>query len=326
MKKITFLLLTLSLLLGACQAAPATDVDNADQADAMSDPVTLKIAVLPIMDALPMFVAEADGLFAAHGVNVEFIPVASAPERVQILQAGQADGTVNEILAVMFFNKEEVQMQAVRFAHMATAEHAHFAIMAAGNSGITDVAGLKGVEIGVSPATIIEYLTYRLLEAEGFSEDEIVTLAVPKIPDRLALLGSGELKAGVLPDPLGPLSEQSGAITILDDRNAPQYGASVISFRKAVIDENPEAVRAFLAAIEEAVTKINSDPSQYTGLLAEKQLVPPPLLESYQIPNFPTAGVTSEASWNDALEWAQSQGLLEGDVSYSDSVNANFLP
>ena len=217
-------------------------------------------------------------------------------------------------------------MQAVRFAHKATSDHAHFYILAAGNSEITDAAGLKGVAIGVSQGTIIEYLTYRLLEAEGFSEDEIVTLAVPRIPDRLALLASGELKAGVLPDPLGPLAEQSGSVTVLDDRNAPNFGASVISFRKAVIDENPEAIKAFLAAIEEAIEMINSDPTQYAGLLAEKQLVPPPLMESYQIPNFPTAGVPSEADWNDALKWAQSQGLLDVDIAYSDSVNAIFLP
>lgn len=347
MKRITLFgiatLLSLSLILGACSPAstpapveeadvevPAAEaeeaVEEADPADAMSEPVTLKIAVLPIMDALPMFVAEADGLFQENGVNVEFIPVASAPERVQIMQAGQADGTVNEILSVMFFNKESVQMQAVRFAHKATADHAHFSILASAASGITEPADLAGVEIGVSQGTIIEYLTYRLLEAEGLSADEIITLAVPKIPDRLALLGSGEMDAGVLPDPAGPVAELSGAVNVLDDRNAPDYGASVISFRKEVIDAHPEAVKAFLAAIEEAVERINSDPTQYSALLAEKQLVPPPLMESYQIPTFPTAGVTSEESWNDALEWAQSQGLLDVDVSYSDSVNASLLP
>lgn len=311
------LVLSLSLILAAC--APA-------ETPVAEEGATLKFAILPIMDALPMYVAEAEGLFEAHGVNVEFIPVASAPERVQIMQAGQADGTVNEILSVMFFNKESVQMQAVRFAHMATPDYAHFSILAAGNSGITDVNGLKGVPIGVSQGTIIEYLTYRLLESEGFAADEIVMLAVPKIPDRLALLGSGEMKAGVLPDPLGPLAQQSGAVNILDDRNTPTYGASVISFRKAFIDENPKSVKAFLAAIEEAVAKINSDPAQYTGLLAEKQLVPPPLLASYQIPTFPIAGVPSEADWNDALEWAQSQGLLDVHVAYSTSVNADLLP
>ncbi len=332
MKRIIILeiaiVLSLSLILGACSPATPTETpaEEQEQLQIETEPVTLKIAVLPIMDALPMFVAQSEGFFAAHGVNVEFIPVSSAPDRVQLMQAGQADGTVNEILSVMFSNKESVQMQAVRFAHMATAEHAHFYILVAGNSEISDVNGLKGVEIGVSKGTIIEYLTYRLLEAEGFTADEIVTLAVPRIPDRLALLGSGEIEAGVLPDPLGPLAEQSGAVTVLDDRHAPSYGASVISFRKAVIDENPLAVKAFLAAIEDAVEKINADPAQYAELLAEKKLVPPPLLENYQIPTFPTAGVPSEANWNDALDWLQTQGLLEADVAYSDSVNSDLLP
>ena len=76
----------------------------------------MKIAVLPIIDTLPMYVAQQEGLFAKHGVNVEFVPVASAPERDQILAAGQADGTINETLAVMLFNKESAQMQVVRYA------------------------------------------------------------------------------------------------------------------------------------------------------------------------------------------------------------------
>ena len=61
---------------------------------------TLKIAVLPIIDTLPMYVAQQQGLFAKHGVNVEFVPVASAPERDQLIAAAGADGTINETLAV----------------------------------------------------------------------------------------------------------------------------------------------------------------------------------------------------------------------------------
>ena len=76
----------------------------------------LRIAVLPVIDTLPMYVAQQENLFARHGVSVEFIPVASAPERDQLLAAAGADGTVNETLAVMLFNKESVQMQVVRYA------------------------------------------------------------------------------------------------------------------------------------------------------------------------------------------------------------------
>jgi NitT/TauT family transport system substrate-binding protein len=288
--------------------------------------MTLKIAVLPIIDTLPMYVAQQEGLFAKHGVNVEFIPVASAPERDQILAAGQADGTINETLAVMLFNKESVQMQVVRYALRPTEGHGHFFIIASGQSGITNVNGLKDVEIGVSQGTVIEYVTERLLQAEGFTADEIKTVAVPKIPDRMALLASGELKAGVMPDPLASLVVAQGGVIVADDSSHPEYGFSIISFRKAVIDENPQAVKAFLVAIEEATVLVNADPTKYKNVLSEQNLVPAPLLDAYQPPIFPIAGVPTETEWQDALNWLQDKGMLDVDVSYADSVNATLLP
>ena len=109
--------------------------------------------------------------------------------------------------------------------------------------------GAAGVGVGISEGTVIEYLTDRLLEAEGFSADEIQGVAVPKIPDRMALLGTGELSAAMLPEPLSSLAELQGARVILDDTRHPEYSFSVISFRKAVIDENPQAISGFLAAL-----------------------------------------------------------------------------
>jgi NitT/TauT family transport system substrate-binding protein len=209
---------------------------------------------------------------------------------------------------------------------MASESAGHFFILASGQSGISDVSGLKGVEIGISQGTIIEYVTDRLLEAQGFTSADIKYLAVPKIPDRMALLGSGELKAAVMPDPFGALAVQGGAKIILDDSSDPKLGASVISFRKAVVDQRPEAIKAFLAAIEDAVSLINSNPAKFSTLLAEKKIVPQPLIGSYVIPKFPTKGVPAEAEWNDALAWAKGKGLLSADIAYKDSVNPSFLP
>ena len=215
-KPIFMISLILCIILSACvPAATATDDAMPIATEAGSqvggEAAALKIAVLPIIDTLPMYVAEAEGLFTKHGVTVEFIPVASAPERDQLLAAGQADGTVNETLSVMLFNKDVVQMQAVRYALRPVEGFGHFFILASAKSGITDAQGLKGVEIGVSQGTVIEYATERLLQAEGLTSDEIKTIAVPKIPDRMALLGSGELSAGVLPDPLASVAVRSGA-------------------------------------------------------------------------------------------------------------------
>ncbi len=318
MRRLPVAFTLLLLILSACGSG-STPAPTAE-------PITLTLAVIPVIDTLPMFVAQAEGLYAKYGVNAKLVPVASAPERDQLLQAGQADGTLNEILSVMFFNKEKVRMQAVRYGHMASEGAGHFFILASGQSGISDLKGLKDVEIGISRGTIIEYVTDRLLEANGLAAAKIKYLAVPKIPDRMALLASGELKAGVMPDPLAALAVQQGSKIILDDTSNPKLGASVISFRKEVIDRHPQAIKAFLAAIEEAVGMINSTPSKYSGLLAEKKIVPQSLISSYIVPKFPFRGAPSEAEWNDVLAWAKAKGLLTSNIAYRDSVNPTLVP
>lgn len=131
--------------------------------------VTIRVALLPILDGLPIVVAQQEGLFEKHNVKVEILPVSSGPERDQMVAAGQADAMVNELTSVMFFNKETPQVQAVRFARTATADQALFRVLAAKGANIKQVADLRGVPVGVSQATVIEYLTQRLLEVQASS-------------------------------------------------------------------------------------------------------------------------------------------------------------
>jgi len=306
--------LILFLLLAACQPKkPATDAG-------------IRLAVIPVLDTLPMYVAQEEGLFEKQGVHVEFIPVASAPERDQLIAAGQADGMVNEALSTAFFNKEKVQTQVIRFARAATAENHLFSILASKDSAIQSVSDLDGIPIGVSQGTVIEYLTDRLLQAEGFSAGQIQTIAVPKIDDRMNMLNSGALQAGMLPEPATTLAVINGSRLILDDTRHPEYSYSTITFRKAIIDANPQAVRAFLAAIEEAVRRINSTPEKYEDLLVKYKVVPPALQGKFKVPKFISAGVPSEAQWNDMIGWAVEKGLLQKPVPYAESVTAVFLP
>jgi NitT/TauT family transport system substrate-binding protein len=308
-------MLAIGLLATACSSAAQTP-----------EPITLRIAVLPILDALPMYVAQTNGYFDSEGVEVEFIPVSSAAERDQVMSAGQADGMINDLISTLLYNQDEVQIQVVSFARTATPEFPQFSILAAKESGINEVEDLKGVEIGISEGSVIEYTTDRLLEAEGFMPLEISTIAVPSIAVRMSLLDSGELNAANLPDPLASLAIQGGAVPILDDTSHPEFGNSLISFRKSVIEANPETIRGFLAAVERAANEINADPSKWDELLIEQNLVPAPLIGSYKIPSFPTGSVPSKSQWDDVVAWGQEKGLISEDVSYDGSVNTDYLP
>ena len=304
--RILFIITMVALLLAACQPYPTRlkrrrPREAATNGTQRRETVTLKIAVLPIIDALPMYVAQQEGLFAQHGVNIELVsrgicpgagPVGGSPTSRRhdqrnhfghALQQRNHPGTGCTLCAA-----PKRRIWTLLHPGLGPERH-HY------------TRGLKDVEIGVSQGTVIEYVTERLLQAEGLSANEILTLPVPKIPDRMALLASGELKAGTLPDPLGALAVQSGAVIVMDDSAHPEYGFSIYSFRKDVIDAQPEAIKGFLAAIEEAIALINADPTRFTDILSEAKIVPAPLLEAYKVPPFPAAGVPTEAEWNDAL-------------------------
>ncbi len=310
-------ILSIAVLLGVLSSACAP-------AAAPEDP-TLKIAVLPILDALPMYVADAQGYFKDAGLKVEFVPVASAAERDQIIQSGQADGMINDLVSTVLYNKDTPKIAVVSFARIATPDAAQYSILAAKDSGITTPDQLKGVEIGISEGTVIAYTTDRLLEAEGLQPGEIKTTNIPKIPDRLQLLAEGQLKAANLPEPSASLAVQQGAVVVVDDHTHTEFGNSVISFSLAALNGKPETVKKFLTALGRAVSDVNADPAKWESLLIDKKLVPAPLIGKYKLPKFPAAAVPSEAQFKDVEQWMIDKGLLKAEVPYDKLVNTSFL-
>jgi NitT/TauT family transport system substrate-binding protein len=327
-KKYYALLSALALALAACGGTPAAPQPTAPAATSApaGEAVTVRFAMLPILDALPMFVAQSRGYFAEENVTFEVVPVASAAERDQLMQAGGADAMVNDLISTLFYNQNGPTIKIVRFARTALPEFAQYFILAGPDSGITDAQGLRGVEIAISDATVIDYVTHRLLTAEGLAPEDIKTIAIPVMRDRLAALADGTVKAATIPDPLAALAMASGATPIVTDASHPEYGNSVLSFTTDFVAEHPDAVRGFLRAWERAVADINADKTGWDELLRANNLLSEALIGSYTLPDFPVRSVPSEAQFRDVNDWARDEGLVTADLPYAESVDASFLP
>ncbi len=313
-----FLLLLIVLL--ALPLIPQSSVAQDD------DTTTIRLAVIPVLDTLPFFIAQEAGYFAEEGVNVEFLPVTSGIERDQLIQAGEADAMLTDIPGVGFFNEARTRVQIVYTSRVATEDGPVFRILAAPGSDISSPADLANVPIGVSEATIIEYLTYRLLQSEGI--DDIRTIVIPAIPTRFQLLMSNELDAATLPDPLAQAAIEAGATQILDDTRFAEDGfsQSVLVFTTGFIDDNPDAVAGFLRAWDRAVADLNTDPDAYRDLFLENTAVPESVENTYTIPPFPRGEITSELVWDDYMDWMLDLDIIEDVPSYEDAVNPDFLP
>ena len=287
---------------------------------------SLKVALLPILDTLPFHVAQDKGYFESHGVSVTPVPVGSGLERDQLMQADAIDGMLNEMATTANFNRERVQVRIILSARKAYPHYPLFRILAAPGSGLTSPADLKGIPIGVSKNTIIEYVTDRLLAASGLNPDQIAKKSVPVIPERYQLLLQGRVKAATLPDPLAKSALEAGAGAVIDDSSHPKYSVSVLSFSNQALKNKADTVRRFIKAWNQAAQDINADPESHRPLLLKKIRVPKNIQQTYRIPPFPLLEVPDEEQWADVMNWMVSKKLLKAPLPYKESITTQYLP
>jgi len=226
---------------------------------------------------------------------------------------------------VAIFDREAPELKVIIKARKAYPDSPHFRIVAAPGFEVTEPADLANVPVGISHNTTIEYLNDRLLTAWGVPADQIAGEEVSAIPVRFEMLMAGQLKAALLPDPMGQAAIASGATLIVDDTQFPQYSQSVLAFKTDSLEQKPETIRAFLRAWNKAVADINQDPNAYRDVLIETTRLPPNIQGTYNVPHFPAGEITSEAEWNDVVDWAISKELLEETVPYDRAVDPSFI-
>lgn len=284
----------------------------------------LRLALLPTPDALPVHVAQQQGLFVKEGVDVRILPVGSAVARDQLIQADQADGMINEILGAANFNRENVLVKIIATARLPKQDTPLFRILAAPGSGLTTAADLARVPVGISKNTIIQYITEHLLIDNGVAPEHLRFSSVPVLPERLQLLLSRQIKATTLPDPLAASAMAAGAIEIVNDARREDISVTTLTFTKQATEEKKAALSAFMRAWNQAVEQINENPEQWRPLFLEKIRIPKNVIQSYPLPTFPQQALPTRAQWAGVMTWMLEKNQLTTPLDYDESVTDEF--
>ena len=317
MRRVLLAAFILTLLLTVAFGAAAQD--DTDPADLP----TLRIAVLPVLNTLPLYVAEAENFYVEEGVNVELIPFNAARDQQVALQAGEVDGANTDLAVLELLVSGGVDLRAVRLEPI---EGRYFSIVAGADSGIETLDDLRGVPIAISQNTIIEYLTTEILRDAGFSDDEIVYEEVPQIPVRLELINTGQVAAGTLPEPLTTLAVELQGATLVGSDEVAAFVPTVLAFSTEVLTGQPEAIFAFLRAYERAVIALDENPEAYRDVMNANNRIPEPLHGNYPVPSFPRTVVPSPEQTALVVDWMVDIGLLQEPLAYDELITADFLP
>ena len=157
--------------------------------------------------------------------------------------------------------------------------------MVSGEDGFTDFTDLKGKTIyltgkGTTPDYVLQYL----LTANGMSVDDVTLEYKSEATEVASVLAEDPTAIGLLPQPFVTAAcMQNEALRVIFDLNEEwnkvqgASGSSMVTgvtvVRKEFLEENEEAVKAFMEEHKASAEAINADPATGAALAVEAQIV-----------------------------------------------------
>lgn len=309
MKKVVLWCCCFSMAALSLAARPQNEVSPAP---------AVRVGIMPDADSLPLMLARDEGLFEREGARVELVMFSNPQERDAAIQAGQVDGVISDLLAAAFLVAGGFDFK------VSSLTDGRYGIVAARQSGIESLAGLRGKRIGLSANTIIQYTVDAQLAAAGVPMGEYEAVAVPRMPLRLQMVLEGQIEAASLPEPLLTAAVAQGAV-LLSTTDTTGIDAGVLLFAKKALDTRLEAVRAFYRAYDRAARLINENPDAYRDYLVEKAAFPAAVKDAYRFVTYRKPTLPDDSQIEMVLSWLKNGKLLEADLKVPDLIDSRAI-
>ncbi|GAA2645035.1 ABC transporter substrate-binding protein [Paractinoplanes durhamensis] len=256
--------LVATLLLAACGTSNST-------ADPGAEPGTLHLGIVQGQDfthALPARIAEAQGIFAKHGLKVEIVDFSAGSDLVKAIVGGTVQAGEVTGLDVVAAAASGIDLKAF----YGTASATPMAVIVKDRSPIRALPDLKGKKVGISKFGSLTDFTVKLIaQKTGATDIKPVPLGAPSA--NTAALAKGDVDAIILPVEFAYALQAAGtpvtAIRIADLTTDSQFGT--LAAPGAWLDANQnEQVTALTEAYAEAITYLQAHEPESVQLAVSK--------------------------------------------------------
>ena len=290
---------------GAAGEGPAPDPD---------EPIAITVGTLPAGDYAPLYIAQDEGFFEEEGLDVTIEIIAGGAVGVTQLVSGELDFSSATWANVLSAVSQGLEIQVVREGTDSSKEGINGMIAKEG-SGLEGPEDLRGQTISVNTLQSATELQIRdCLDSAGVGPDEYELVEVP-FPEVGAAVSQGRIAAGFVPEPFITIGEAEGLVPIMYPSvcNEDQSNMPLINWNtsRQFAEQNPEAVAAFVRAMDKATQLAIDDPQVVVDILPTFTTLTPELAGELVLPNFVEDGTPdlegAELTMDLMVEW----GLLD---------------
>ncbi len=245
--------------------------------------IPVRVGVIPVIGAAPIFVAEGEGLFRNAGLDFGFTTFESGPNMIQALASGTIDFYVAGVAPLGVARSRGVDVKVV--ASTATGENVlvatprlaqHFGAGIAPAEAFKRYRAASGKPArlatqppGSVPNTTLQYWLWEQIKADK-ADVEIVAM------------GIDATQQAVLADAVEGATVREPALTIIQKRNPgirliaegdvlfPGQPGTVVAVSGAFLAANPAAVQAVVNGLVRAATVIEKDTARAVPHVVER--------------------------------------------------------
>lgn len=259
----------------------------------------------PNSEQATAMVAEQEGIFKKHGIDGKFQIIPLNPTIPAALMSNSIQIGVPTPTTFLQAVDNGIDLVIIAGGSVNNPKGTGIGIVARKDSGIKTAKDLVGKRFGAPGLNaVLHVMVRRWLMDEGV-DPKSVNFVEAMFPVHGDLLKAGQVDAVVTADPFLSRIKQSGdgeeilnLVTTLPDDAPPVMYVTTREWAQ----KNPDTIKAFRAAIEEAAVFIAANPDKAREAIGNALTLPPPVVKTLTLPKVATKVTSPQmAFWIDVM-------------------------
>lgn len=211
------------------------------------DSAALKVAVMPTLDCLPLFVAKAENLFGKNGADVRLKMFTAQMDCDTAVIGGSVEGVVTDLV------RAERMVKLGTPLTYTTATGAYWQLYTSRLSRIRKLPQMDDKMVAMTRYSVTDLLADAVTDSARLDRERVFKIQVNDVGVRLKMLLGGEIDAVLLTEPQASLARQAGNFRLTDSRQQ-DVRMGVIAFRERAMKDKTrqQQLKAFVTSYDQA--------------------------------------------------------------------------
>ena len=302
-KKLTMLAAMLLAFMGCGDAENNnTSATGAEETKKQETPRELRIAVMPTLDCLPLYIASEKGIFERESLSVTLVPFTAHMDCDTAIAGGSVQAVPSDLV-----RSERLIHQGTPL-HYVTTTGLGWQLLTAKTARIRKLEQLDDKMLAMTRYSATAMLSDQFVESAKLKPERVFRIQVNDVLVRLNMMETGTMDAMLLPEPQATVARKLGCNTLYDS-TTDSLALGVIAFSEKALKDTlrREQLKTFVRAYDEACDSINiRGLDHYRDIITERCHVQEDIVDSLMVqhaPQFHHATPPQQAAIDRAKTW-----------------------